>query len=100
MPTFLPPEAARFDLRDGVPVITLAVDVPVDLSAAAWSVLNRVTLFLVDGPGDAGFMLPRIGPAGDIAPLGWDDAVNLAAGSHIVFGTSADAPTVFARSVE
>jgi hypothetical protein len=94
---FITPDVVRFQLRDGVPVLTLAVDAP-DVEGE-WSVLNRLTLFVVDGPGDAGFVLPRFGEEGDIAPPGWDDAVADAGGSHVVFGTTPDAPTVFARGL-
>jgi hypothetical protein len=100
MPTALPPEAIRFEVRDGVPVLTLAVDPPTDLTPDGWSVLNRLTLFLVDGPGDAGFLLPRLSPEGDLAPTGWDEAVQRAAGSHVVFGTGPGAPAIFARNLD
>jgi hypothetical protein len=99
MPTFLPPEAARFELRDGTPVITLEVDVPIELADGEWSLHNRLTLVVVDGPGDTGFVLPRLGAGGDVAPAGWDDAVERAAGIRVVFGTGAGAPTVTARSL-
>jgi hypothetical protein len=101
MPTFLRPEAVRFELRDGAPVITLDVDVPTELTAGEWSLLNRLTMVVVDGPGDDGFLLPRISPAGgDAAPAGWDDAVERAAGCHVVFGTDPGAPTITARSLD
>jgi hypothetical protein len=32
-------------------------------------------------------------------PDGWDDAAERCSGSHVVFGTGAGAPTVFARSL-
>ena len=96
----LPPEAARFEIQDGTPVLALAVEVPADVAAAEWTVLNRLTMVVVDGPGDAGFLLPRMKPDGDAAPEGWDEAVDRAGGSHVVFGAGDNAPTVFARSVE
>jgi hypothetical protein len=99
VPAFITPDSARFQLQDGVPVLTLAVDAPSAVGAGEWSVLNRLTLFVVDGPGDAGFVLPRFGEEGDIAPPGWDEAVAAAGGSHVVFGTAPDAPKVFARSL-
>jgi hypothetical protein len=99
MPTFLPPEAARFELRDGAPVIVLDVDVPDGVATGPWSLLNRLTMFVVDGPGDEGFLLPRLGQGGDLAPAGWDDAVERTAGSRVVFGTGADAPAVFAATL-
>jgi hypothetical protein len=97
MPTFLPPEAVRFELRNDEPVVTLAVDLPTGAVAEAWSVLNRLTMVLVDGPDDHGFLLPRLGPNGNAAPEGWDEAVTRAGGSHVIFGPHRDAPAVFAR---
>jgi hypothetical protein len=100
MPTFLPPpEAARFEIRDGAPLITLDVNVPTELAAGEWSVLNRLTLVVVYEPGDAGFMVSRIGSHGDLAPADWDDAVDRAAGSHVVFGTGTGAPAAFVWSL-
>ena len=99
MAMFLEPEAARFELRDEAPTIVLDVDVPASAASGEWSALNRFTLLLVDGPGDEGSMLPRFGPNGDITPEGWDEAVERVAGSHVVSGTSEDAPAVFVRSL-
>ncbi|MFC7481693.1 hypothetical protein ACFQX7_18875 [Luedemannella flava] len=62
------------ELRDGVPVITLAVEVPAEDLTGEWSVLNRLMMLVVDGPGDAGFLCRRLGPEGDLAPAGWDEA--------------------------
>ena len=95
----LPPEAARFEIRDGAPVLALGVDVPDSLDAADWGVMNRLTLIVVDGPGDAGFLLPRMTPGGDAAPDGWDDAVDSAGGVQVVFGAGGNASGVFARSL-
>lgn len=83
-----------------MPMITLRVHVPADIAVGQWSLLNRATLLVVDGPGDAGFLLPRIGPAGDLAPVGWDPAVEHAAGAHVVFGDEAGAPATFAQAIE
>jgi len=91
-----PSEAARFEVRDGLPVLTLAVDVPVELVGGPWGLMNRLTLVVVDGPGDAGFLLPRLTPSGDVAPPGWDEAVDKAGGSHVPFASG----TVFARTVD
>jgi hypothetical protein len=100
MPQMLPPETVQFVVRDGAPTILLAVDMPADLIASEWSLMNRLTLVVVDGPGDAGFLLPRLTPAGDAAPGGWDEAIDRAGGSYVVFGAEVGAPTVFARSVD
>jgi len=99
MPEFLPPEAAGFEVRDGVPVIVLAVELPERVVEGEWSVLRRMTMLVVDGPGESGFLLPRLGPDGDVVPDGWDEAVDRFTGCHVVFGTSPDAPTAFARSL-
>ncbi|MGW4944411.1 hypothetical protein ACWEOZ_22795 [Actinoplanes sp. NPDC004185] len=99
MPTMLPPDAARFEIRDGVPVLALAADVPAHAATGDWSLMNRVTLVVVDGPGDEGFLLPRMTPGGDSAPAGWDEAVERAGGSQVIFGYGDNAPLVFARSV-
>ena len=99
MPESLTPQAARFEVRDGVPVITLAVDPPPAVDDGEWTVLSRLTMVIVDGPGEAGFLVPRLGPDGDVAPAGWDDAVDRHSGAHVIFGTDAGAPTVFARNV-
>jgi hypothetical protein len=100
MPEFLPAEAARLELRDGMPVITLRVQVRTDTAVGQWSLLNRATLVVVDGPGDAGFLLPRTGPAGDLAPVGWDSAVEQADGAQVVFGDDVEARTTFARTIQ
>jgi hypothetical protein len=83
-----------------MPMITLRVHVPTGIAVGQWSLLNRATLLVVDGPGDVGFLLPRIGPAGDLAPAGWDPAVEHAAGARVVFGDEAGAPTTFAQAIE
>jgi hypothetical protein len=63
-----------------------------------WSMLSRVTMLVIDGPGEAGLLM-RLGPEGDVTPAGWDNAVDRYSGCHVVFGTGARAPTVFARNV-
>ena len=73
MPQHLKPDQFTLSLDDGTPTIALH-DVTV-LSAEGWSFLNRATLLVADGPGDEGFLLSRVGPDGDAAPAGWDDAV-------------------------
>lgn len=74
MPSYLEPEQVRFELVDGMPTIRLT-DVTLD-EPSGWSVLNRRTLVVVDGPGDEGFLLKRLDDEqGDLAPDGWDDAV-------------------------
>jgi hypothetical protein len=100
MPDFLPPDAVRFELQDRMPVLRLAVGAPTTLAAEEWSLLHRMTMCVVDGPGDSGCLIARIGPDGrDPAPKGWDKAVKKAAGSMVIFGTDPQAQGVFVRSV-
>jgi hypothetical protein len=74
MPQSLAPEQFTLSIADGAPTITLR-GVTVS-NADGWSFLNRVTLLVVDGPGEEGFLLPRLtSPDGDLAPEGWDAAV-------------------------
>lgn len=74
MPQFLPPEQFTLSIADGAPTITLhGVTVS---NTERWSFLNEATLLVVDGPGEEGFLLPRLtGPDSDLAPEGWDNAV-------------------------
>jgi hypothetical protein len=99
MPHLVTPDQARFEVRDGAPVVVLAVKPPPEVRHGDWSILNRFTLIVVDGPGDSGYMLPRLSPTGDIVPPEWDRAVEQAAGSHVTFGNDPNAPTVFAHSL-
>jgi hypothetical protein len=84
------PEQFTMNIADGAPTITLQ---GVSVSTTdGWSILNRATLLVVDGPGDEGFLLPRhTSPNGDLAPEGWDAAVAsvgsvrvLASGARVV----------------
>ena len=90
MPQFLKPEQFTLSIADGAPAITLhGVTVS---NIDGWSILNRATLLVVDGPEDEGFLLPRMtSPDVDLAPKGWDSAVSsaksvgvLVAGTRIV----------------
>ena len=74
MPSDVDPQRVAFTLVDGVPTLTLTgVEVT---HTEGWSLLNRATLVVVDGPGDEGFLVRRLGGDGaDLAPDGWDDAV-------------------------
>ena len=69
MPQFLAPEQFTQSIADGAPTITLhGVTVS---NTDGWSFLNRATLLVVDGPGEEGFLLPRLtSPDGDLAPAG------------------------------
>jgi hypothetical protein len=78
MPELLPPEAAGFEVRDGVPVIVLAVELPEQVVEGEWSVLRRMTMLVVDGPGESGFLLPRLGPHRATARDHWPKARSVA----------------------
>ena len=96
MPDFIPPEAARFELRDGNALVRLDVDPPPAMTAGQWSMVSRMTMCVLDGPGDTGYLLARLGPDGnDQAPHGWDEAVERDGGGVVVFGAGADAPSIF-----
>lgn len=74
MPQFLAPEQFTLSIANGAPTITLC-GVTVS-NTDGWSFLNRLTLLVVDGPGEEGFLLPRLTSSdGDLAPPGWDAAV-------------------------
>jgi hypothetical protein len=94
MPDFIPPEAVHFALEDGRAVVRLAVETPP--GDGPWSMFSRMTMCVLDGPGDAGYLLARLGPDGnDQAPPGWDEAVERDGGGVVVFGAGADAPSIF-----
>lgn len=85
MPEFLPPDAVRFELHDGAPVLRLGVDGPVQ--PGEWEIRNRPTLCELAAPGGGGYLLARLGADGaDPAPPGWDEAVERSGGSRLCFG--------------
>ena len=73
LPQFLKSSEFKLSLTKGAPTITLH---GVSLSRTdGWSLLNRATLLVVDGPDDEGFLLPRMtSPDSDMSPEGWDEA--------------------------
>ena len=82
MAAFVPPEQRAFSLAGEEAVITLT-GVTVD-ATEGWSLLNRRTLVVVDGPGDEGFLLRRAGAEGsDEAPPGWDAMVEAGGGAWV-----------------
>ncbi len=108
MPELLQPEAVSFTLTGGVPEITLAVPAPVSpvspvspgspvspvspvssVSPGDWSILVMVTVLVIDGPGDLGYLIPRFGPAAADVPESWESAVTTAGGAHVRFNTGA-----------
>jgi hypothetical protein len=90
MAAFVPPEQCTFSLEGDEAVIRLS-GVTVD-ATEGWSLLNRRTLVVVDGPGEEGFLLRRAGADGrDAAPSGWDATV---AATH---GAWMDLPAVPVR---
>ena len=67
VPEFLTPDRFDLELVDGDPTVTLH-DAHVS-SSEGWSFLNRLTVLVIDGPGEEGFLLPRhVDTAGDQAP--------------------------------
>jgi hypothetical protein len=87
VPSFLEPDAVDFSWQDQLPLLRLAADQPETAPGTpGWSVMIRATMCVVDGPGDSGFLLARLGPGGDLAPEGWDDAVDRAGGCLVRFG--------------
>ncbi|MDF2093591.1 hypothetical protein P0Y31_14655 [Knoellia sp. 3-2P3] len=93
MPQLLTPEQFTMTIADGTPTITLQ---GVTLSTTdGWSILNRETLLVVDGPGEEGFLLPRrTSPDGDLAPEGWDAAVASARSVRVLASGARVAATV------
>jgi hypothetical protein len=93
MPQLLTPQQFTMSIADGTPTITVQ-GVTVS-STEGWSVLNRATLLVVDGPGDEGFLLPRrTSPDGELAPEGWDAAVASAHSVHVLVSGTRLAATV------
>lgn len=99
MPEFLPPTSASFALHDGTPSIHLDLEAPEGAAGGPWGLLSRATLCVIDGPGDLGYLLPRMAAGPDPAPPGWDEAVEQARGCWVVFRRSPDVPSLFAGSL-
>lgn len=101
MPEFLSSEAVRFELQEGVPVVHLAVDPPHATLSGPWSLLTLGTVCVIEGPGQAGYLVPRFRPDGTVTtPDGWDSAVERAAGSHVVFGAGLAAASIFVAAAD
>lgn len=86
MPSFLPPDDVRFELTNGKPVLRVAVPAPDPAAPGRWSLFVRTAMCVLDGPGEDGYLIARFGTGGDVAPIGWDDAVRRAGGCLVVFG--------------
>jgi hypothetical protein len=84
MPQTLMPSDVQFALVEQRAYLRLTVSP--QPPADGWSLLNLRTMCVVDGPGDAGFLLPRLSPSGDAAPAGWDEAVDRDGGALVSFG--------------
>jgi hypothetical protein len=90
MPLFLKSDQFTMSIDDGMP--TIALHGATVSSTEGWSFLNRATLLVADGPGEDGFLLPRMTGSGqDLAPERWEEAVAsagsvrlLATGAHII----------------
>ena len=84
MAEHIAPDRVSFEVDGGTPTVTLS-DVEVT-AGEGWTFLNRATMVVVDGPGDEGFLLARMtGDGTDLAPEGWDEAVE-AQGTVTVVG--------------
>ena len=84
MADLVTPDGFTLVIEGGVPVVRIPSASTSQLEG--WSILNRATVVVVDGPGDEGFLLPRVAGDGDrdTAPDGWDEAVD-AADSALAF---------------
>lgn len=86
MPEFLGPSEAAFEVGEARATIRLAMPAPADLHAFGWSALVQPTLVVADGPGEAGYLIGRLGEDGlDLAPEGWEDAITRDHGMTLVF---------------
>ena len=57
-------------------------------SVDGWSVLDQATLLVLDGPGDQGFLVGKLGlDGGRLAPEGWAEAVERNGGVDVVVGS-------------
>jgi hypothetical protein len=97
MPNLLTPENARF-LSAPQPVLLVALPAETpplpalahDESGApahipGWSVLAGVTLCVVDGPGEQGFLLPTISDANQMeATMAWAASVTDCGGAYVL----------------
>jgi len=94
VPESLKPEQFTLSVEDGAPSIALH---GVTVSGTdGWTILSRATLIVVDGPGDEGFLLPRMtSPDVDLAPDGWDPAVAATTSvTVLVSGTQVEAAVI------
>jgi hypothetical protein len=63
-----------------------------------WSLLNRLTLVVLDGPGDEGFLVRRADPTdGDRAPANWDALVSSHDGAWMLLDSG---DSIFARRID
>ncbi len=93
MSVIVPTRLVTLTLVGGTPLITLP-EAGVT-TTEGWSVLNRPSFIVIDGPGEEGFILARL--PGD-APPGWDDAIETGAGAWVQAGRNGQ--RWFARSVD
>jgi hypothetical protein len=102
MPSFVPPERARFYVQpNGLPVVVLTLD-PKEMAAidapplaadspppgsalTGWSVIAQETMTVVDGPGEQGFLIPVTGPETLEEVDRWAEASARVTGSFVVF---------------
>lgn len=100
MPEFLPADSVSFVIEGEMPLLRLAVAGPGSSTSDGWSVHSMMSMCVVDGPGDQGYLIARFGPQGaDIAPDGWDAAVQRAGGAVVSFGIEAETQRFFVPSL-
>jgi hypothetical protein len=97
--TVLDHEAVRLELRDGLPVVVLDVEVPAGVPDGEWKVMSLATLVAVHGPNQTAFMLSRLAREGDFAPDGWDEAIERVGVCLVFFGAAPGAPGVLAGRI-
>lgn len=101
MPSFLPSERARFYVQaNGLPVAVLTIDPnqlevidapvltadtpPTSAALDGWSVLPKLVMTVVEGPGDVGFLVGG-DPSAIDAMAPWVEAAKQVAGAFVVF---------------
>jgi hypothetical protein len=95
MPQFVERGQVTFEVADSGPLLRLDVAPPPAsvLEGEGWSALVRLTLVVADGPGDTGYLVKRVErDSEDLAPKGWEEAVDRERALTVVFGQGDDAP--------
>jgi hypothetical protein len=96
VPSFVSPESSAFAVDDGRAMVRLQ-GVAIQRTEG-WSLLNRATMLVVDGPDDEGFLVSRLDPAaGDRAPREWDAAVTAHISAWIILDSG---DVIFAGEID